>query len=512
MEKCRRSPHYFINTYCRIEDSITRSWIPFHMWPAQAEALQDILDNQFAIALKARQLGITAIVLAQILSSMLFHPIAKVVALSKGVRESKELIERLSGMHDRLPDWMRQNVRGQNSEEIEFANGSRVLSFPTTGGRSFTGTMAVIDEADVLPPSSSEEGRLGQMIDAVKPTVDAGGKLVLISTVDKARPMSLFKKIYKAAKEGQANYKPIFLPWHARPDRTPEWYADECRTCLATRGSLDYIHQEYPATDTEALAPRVLDKRLAPQWLEQCYQPMGPMTDAELRAWYNPTVAGALPSPPPAIPQLVIYKPPTIGGQYVMGADPAQGNPTSDDSAAHVLDRRTGEEVACLCGKIEMSVFAAHIDRIGIFYNHAPAMIELNNHGHAVIAWLRDNGHIQVLHGLDDKPGWATTTKSKTMLYDETADAFRNKETILHSFATWAQLSSIEGATLKAPEGMFDDRAVSYVLAIAGINRTLFDWVVKAPRERSKREETTPTDAFIGGDKSMDKQMQEMGW
>jgi hypothetical protein len=36
---------------------------------------------------------------------------------------------------------------------------------------------------------------------------------------------------------------------------------------------------------------------------------------------------------------------------------------------------------------------------------------------------------------------------------------------VLHSEASWHQLSSIEGNTLRAPDGMADDRADAYALA-----------------------------------------------
>src|SRR5262249_2893311 len=61
------------------------------------------------------------------------------------------------------------------------------------------------------------------------------------------------------------------------------------------------------------------------------------------------------------------------------------------------------------------------------------------------------------------------SSKGKALLYSATADAFRDKETVLHSFATFEQLASIEGATLKAPDGEHDDRATSYSLACAAI-------------------------------------------
>ena len=38
------------------------------------------------------------------------------------------------------------------------------------------------------------------------------------------------------------------------------------------------------------------------------------------------------------------------------GADPAEGNPTSDDSALTILERDSGEEVASLASKVQHSL------------------------------------------------------------------------------------------------------------------------------------------------------------
>src|SRR5690606_17239541 len=97
---------------------------------------------------------------------------------------------------------------------------------------------------------------------------------------------------------------------------------------------------------------------------------------------------------------------------------------------------------------------------------------ERNNHGHAVIQWVQEHARrVKVLNGHDDKPGWMSSKLGKALLYTEAADHFRSNAKdgtkILHSFATYQQLASIEGATLRAPEGQHDDRADSYALAQA---------------------------------------------
>jgi hypothetical protein len=446
--RCRDDLVHFGRTHCCILHSSgdAGAWVPFDLWPAQQQAATELQTNREVVILKARQLGLTWLVLAFALQRLLFHPIQTVLLFSKRDDEAAELLDfRLRGMHERLPEWLRRGkLLTDKTHEIQLSNTSRVLAFSTTAGRSYTATVAVVDEADHVPD-------LQKMLAAVKPTIDAGGRLSLLSTADKAQPESTFKAIYRGAKLKQNSYHGIFLPWHARPDRTVEWYDEQRRTILAQTGSLDDLHQEYPATDVEALAARSLDKRIAPAWLQQCFAEAEPID-----------VPGA-----PAIPGLNVFAAPVGGRKYVVGADPAEGNPTSDDGALCVLDAETGEQAAELAGKYEPAVLASHAYKIALWYNRAGVLIERNNHGHACVLAFKDQAKgVTLLRGHDRKEGWLSSTLGKTKLYDQCADALKNGEAIVHSFATFSQLSSIDGTTLRAPDGQHDDRADAFALAV----------------------------------------------
>jgi len=446
---CAESPLYFIHNYCVIYDATALKWIPFRLWRAQAKTLRTILYNLLVVILKARQLGLTWLVLGFALWLMLFHPAATVLLFSRRDDEAVHLLDfRLKGMYQRLPDWMKcRAVVTDNDHEWELSNGSVAHAFPTTAGDSYTATLAIVDEADLVPD-------LNRLMRAVKPTIDNGGRMILLSRSEKRKPASEFKKIYRAAKKGLTNWEAAFLPWHARPDRDEAWYEIQRVDVEARTGALDDLHEQYPATDAEALAPRTLDKRIPPAWLQKCLDERDPL---------DPLPAGA-----PAIPGLALYEVPSPNARYVVGVDPAEGNPTSDDSALTVLDRDTGREVANLAGKFQPSTLAAYADEIGRYYNDASVMVERNNHGHAVLLWLTDYSRLKRLEGHDGREGWLSSTKGKAILYSICADAFKNKETTVHSFETYLQLASIEGSTLRAPEGEHDDRADSYALALAG--------------------------------------------
>lgn len=454
--KCYRNPAYWVEHYVQIEDATEGSWIPFGLWREQASVLRMFQDHRLSIVLKARQLGLSWLVLAWALYLMLFRPSATVLLFSRRDDEAVHLLDhRLKGMARRLPEWMQpaEPVK-DNDHEWRLQNGSAAYAFPTTAGDSYTATLAIVDEADLVPD-------LGRLMRSVKPTIDGGGSMILLSRADKSAPASEFKRLYRAAKGGEAPWAHVFLPWHVRPGRSLEWYEEQRKDSLSRTGSLDDLHEQYPATDAEALAPKSLDKRIPAEWATACYQEQKSLA------------ADKLPKGAPSIPGLSVFKLPEPGRSYRIGADPAEGNPTSDDSAASVLDALTGEEVANLAGKFEPSTFASYIDLVGCWFNRALVLVERNNHGHAVLLWLFDNSSLGILDGYDNKPGWLSNTKGKALMYDALADAIRDKATTVHDFEVFHQIASIEGATLRAPKGEHDDRSDAHALAVLATNAVI---------------------------------------
>ncbi len=126
----------------------------------------------------------------------------------------------------------------------------------------------------------------------------------------------------------------------------------------------------------------------------------------------------------------VVWELPQSNRLYVIGADPAEGNPQSDESAACVLDAITGDQVAVWAGRFEPATFAAGLAALAEWYGRQGAavgvLVERNNHGHAVLLALREAGAGGVLRGLDGQPGWLTTAKNKALAVDAAADLLRD--------------------------------------------------------------------------------------
>ncbi len=459
--KCAADFMYWCNTYAHIFDNETKSWILFSLWDAQMEAAQLALDNQYAMALKTRQIGITWLwAIALKLWKMIFHPITQVLVFSQGEDEAYALLgeQRMRGMYSHLPEWMQLGLGSVNSKsQFSLDNGSGIEALPPTrGGDSRTVTDLVIDEADLIENFS-------ELLARAEPTVGRNGSILLIGRAAKKSPNSPFKRMYKAARAGDSKYKAIFIPWYAHPEWDQTRYDREKADIFNRTGSLDDLYEQHPATDTEALAARSLDKRFHPDIIQRIHRERKPID-----------VPGA-----PIIPGLRIYRAPEAGRTYGIGADPSGGTTDGDPAVASVGDAGTYEQVAVLECKAEADVFANYVATLAEWYNKAAVLFELNNHGLAMLANLKAHG-VTLRHGINrrgdtGKPGWLTTAPSKHMLYDTAAKVFEDvmREAaevgqpilpVIYDLKTAVEMSSIDVDTLSAPEGDHDDHAMAFVL------------------------------------------------
>jgi phage terminase large subunit-like protein len=202
-----------------------------------------LVERQFII-LKARQLGISWLVCGYALWLSLFRPGRNTLIFSRTLLEANDMISRIRKMFTRLPDWMRFHLpylTVDNTQELVWSNGSRIRAMPATkgAGRSFTASLLIFDEFAFA-------ANMETLYNAAKPTIDAGGQLIILSTANGIG--NLFYDLWLRAVKKLTELQPVFLPWHARPGRTLPWY--EKARAEAT-DPLDF-QQEYPATADEA--------------------------------------------------------------------------------------------------------------------------------------------------------------------------------------------------------------------------------------------------------------------
>lgn len=241
LDYCREHPRYFIETHCRIESKDSASGvIPFALWSAQAEALESIRTHKLNIILKARQLGLTWLVLCYALHLMLSKTRCTVIAISKTEEDSKELVRRVNMLISNMTALLADNRITSTSMSVSIDD-SVFRAFPAAqnAGRSFTADLIILDEW-------AFQAWAEEIWQAGFPTINrpGGGQLIGLSTM---RQSTLFSDMWLHGD----GFNRIFIPWDADPTRDSAWY-DAAHKALG-----EAVYAEYPSTPEEAfLSPR----------------------------------------------------------------------------------------------------------------------------------------------------------------------------------------------------------------------------------------------------------------
>jgi hypothetical protein len=144
---------------------------PFRLWDFQREVLDDIEEQQRLIFLKARQLGLSWLVLAYALWFASCNHGRNVLIINRGLREAKDLLRRVKFMYQRLPAELRPRTGTYSTEEIEFVDlDSRITSVPSTedAGTGYTAQLVIVDEWGKIP-------RAEAIFNSLLPTLSALG-------------------------------------------------------------------------------------------------------------------------------------------------------------------------------------------------------------------------------------------------------------------------------------------------------------------------------------------------
>ena len=179
---------------------------------------------------------------------------------------------------------------------------------------------------------------------------------------------------------------------------------------------------------------------------------------------------------------LIRFKSPEKATKYTIGIDTATGL-GKDYTVMNVLSNRMPfEQVAKYRAKISVVDASGIANILGLYYNKAHIVCEVNYPGNAVqdslIMTYRYPNNYQAEQHLDESPnvsskfGFTTTQSSKWLLIREFLAALQNDEIIINDLHTLDELGTfvyIEDKTKTgAAEGMNDDEVMSIMLAYHG--------------------------------------------
>lgn len=196
------------------DQNSTRGRSPLELFDYQEDDLALLRGERFVAVLKARQLGLTTLMMAYALWLLLFRPGTNIILVSKDQpTANKALGEMLDFMWDFLPPWAKARAPelevDQATEHVwVFPDGmrSRIISRAATdtAGAGETATLVIWDEAAL---AKMQEDTLRTLM----PTTDAGGSFVLFSTARGAH--NRFARVCREAQAGTSQFELVFHPW-----------------------------------------------------------------------------------------------------------------------------------------------------------------------------------------------------------------------------------------------------------------------------------------------------------
>lgn len=370
----------------------------FTMWPHLGAVVHLLRVHRLLVWMKARQIGATWLLAAYCVWTAMYRPSSLVILLSQGELEARELLRRCKVVWRMLPRHLQEDlVEPESGERMEFRGMGRILALPSTekAGQSFTATLVVMDEADFHQWFETN-------LAAVKPTIDAGGQLVVVSTANEKTIDSPFKRLWRSAPGN--GYQPIFYGWDARPGRDKAWY--EAVKGQATDQAL--FEKHYPSSPEQALAApqslrafdtEALDRMRADQ--RHPIETHGPVTVWQRRV---------------------------AGRRYCAFTDTSHGV-GADYFVTGVMDVENARIVADVMSNAISPEEGADISvKLLKEYNDPIWGIEDNDWGHEVISKAKALGYSHLYHRDGDRTkaeGWHTDEKTRPVLWGELQEAVR---------------------------------------------------------------------------------------
>jgi hypothetical protein len=207
-------------------------------------------------------------------------------------------------------------------------------------------------------------------------------------------------------------------------------YAEDAETCFRSSGE--------PVFETEAIEAR----------LAELTDPVERRANGELEIWF----------------------PPVAGRQYLVSVDPAGGGVRGDYSAVQVLEMETGLQCAEFSGHVGGLELASLASGLAREYNQALLVVERNNHGAGVLAYLEAPCDYQRVYCQGQQAGWLTTSLSRPAALGRLASALVDEPQRFMSRRLLGECRSfvrLADGSSGARSGTHDDRVLAMAIGLA---------------------------------------------
>jgi hypothetical protein len=453
--------------------------VPFHLTPAQT--FLDRMDNPTSrvrlLIAKARQKGFSSVILAKFTIRCLGKSGTKAVVISHEADATQRLLDRSQYYLKHMKGPKPQTGRNSRSE----------LSFPLRDSTYFIGTAGsrAFGRGDTITDLHCSEYAWWDVaerhVTGLFQAVPRSGRIYIESTGN-----GRHNDFYYMWKHADAmNYTRAFYAWwmddeytlklpphikswkpdlpkynaylremqaqHKLRDDQMYWYEDKFKEM---RENQHDMQQEYPSEPEECF------QATGGQLFNNIVLSEGSWEQTQFEGYYVYQLAGH----------------PQAGMHYVVGGDPSGGT-GRDDAAMVVIYVETAEQVMELFNnRIAPIAFGELLCKAGKLYNTAFITCESNNHGAAVIPYLKDNYPREQLYkqklgtkATQPKYGWYNSDTSKHALIGNMQEWL--DEVKWYGKQTIGEFESFEETEKGKMEGDSDNIVIASGLAMLGYKK-----------------------------------------
>jgi hypothetical protein len=452
-------PRYFLDNFFYIQHP-TKGKMLYHPFDYQKRLIDTYHNNRYSISMMPRQTGKSTSAAGYLLWVAMFRPDSTILIAAHKYTGSQEIMQRIRYAYELCPDHIRAGVTSYNKGNLDFENGSRIVSTTTTEntGRGMSISLLYCDEFAFVRPGIAKE-----FWTSIAPTLATGGKAIITSTPNSDEDQ--FALLWKGANKCEDSYgNPTELGingfrayrsyWNEHPDRDEAW-ANEQRAQLGEDRFRREMNCEFVINDETLIAPA---KLLDLQGHEPLYK------TGQVR-WYQR---------------------PREGRTYVIALDPSLGT-GGDPAAIQIFEAETTEQVAewrhnrtPIPEQIRiLSDICAHInetvkDPQKVYYS-----IENNTIGEAALISIAEYGEERIQgyflsdpsgggNGRRYRKGFNTTNKPKLAACNKLKTLIESGRMKVRSASLVSELKTFvaSGVTYAAKPGETDDLVMSTVLAV----------------------------------------------
>jgi hypothetical protein len=422
------------------------------------------------IIVKARQMGITT----WIAGRFFLKTITARGVLTVQVAHTREAAESIFRMVQRfwecLPEEMRKgtlkrrrsNVRQMVFEELD--SEFRVLTASDeNAGRGLTVQNMHLSEVSRWP------GDAAATLAGLRASLVPSGELVLESTPNGASGC-FYDEWLQAEEKGTVKH---FYPWWMEPAYVSAPVTDPNEEEFALMHDHNLTSAQIGYRRGLEASYRGLRVQEYAEDAELCFRTSGnccftiDALESRLKTVVPPTLVRSRGTEQ-------IFLDPQPNKDYIVAVDPTGGGSSGDFAAIQIIDAETGAQCAELQRRLAPQELAKAAVKLANEYSTPgrPALlvVERNNHGHGVIAHLRESSKYQNIYDQKGLPGWPTNGTNKPPMIGDLdgllaahPELFRSRRLLeeCRTFITYPN------GSIGAAHGSHDDLVMAFAIAHA---------------------------------------------